>query len=616
MAEKATRFEPPAFMPMRPGGHGGGRRFGMPVEKPKDFRGTMRRLWHFFGREKKSLVVVFGLVLVDAVVVLFAPYLTGRAIDAMRGGVHSVLFGSLRTVILILLGVYLTDVLLTFTNNFLMAGISQRIVKGMRAGLFAKLQKLPVSFFDTRTHGDLMSRFTNDIDNISSTISQSTVTLMSDIVGIVGSFVVMLMLNPLLTLASVVTVPLVALLSKTIAGRTRVLFKAQQNALGRLNGHIEESISGFSVIKAFNHEERAVSEFGRINRELYEVGLKAQITSGYLMPLMNIISNIGFAVIAAVGGVLAVRGIITVGVIASFLSYSKQFSRPLNDVANIFNTLQTAVAGAERIFEVLDSAEEPPDESTARELNNPRGEVDFDGVDFAYRPGVPILRDIRFTARAGRTIALVGPTGAGKTTIVNLVNRFYDVTGGAIRIDGSDIRDYTRESLRRCFGIVLQDTYLFSGTIRENIRYGRLDATEEEIRAAAVEACADSFIRKLENGYDTVLSESGTNLSEGQRQLLAIARAILANPSILILDEATSNVDTRTEMNLQEAMVRLMNGRTCFIIAHRLSTIRDADVILVIDGGRIVESGNHRELLEKGGFYSRLYNSQFNNIAT
>ena len=616
MAEKGTRFEPPAFMPMRPGGHGGGRRFGMPVEKPRDFRGTMRRLWHFFGREKNSLVVVFGLVLLDAVVLLFAPYLTGRAIDAMRGGVHSVLFGSLRTVILILLGVYLTDVLLTFTNNFLMAGISQRIVKGMRAGLFAKLQKLPVSFFDTRTHGDLMSRFTNDIDNISSTISQSTVTLMSDIVGIVGSFVAMLTLNPLLTLASVVTVPLVALLSKTIAGRTRVLFKAQQNALGRLNGHIEESISGFSVIKAFNHEERAVSEFGRINRELYEVGLKAQITSGYLMPLMNIISNIGFAVIAAVGGVLAVRGIITVGVIASFLSYSKQFSRPLNDVANIFNTLQTAVAGAERIFEVLDSAEEPPDESTARELNNPRGEVDFDGVDFAYRPGVPILRDIRFTARAGRTIALVGPTGAGKTTIVNLVSRFYDVTGGAIRIDGADIRDYTRESLRRCFGIVLQDTYLFSGTIRENIRYGRLDATEEEIRAAAVEACADSFIRKLENGYDTVLSESGANLSEGQRQLLAIARAILANPSILILDEATSSVDTRTEMNLQEAMVRLMNGRTCFIIAHRLSTIRDADVILVIDGGRIVESGSHRELLEKGGFYSRLYNSQFNNIST
>ena len=615
MAEKGTRYEQ-TFMPMRPGGHGGGRRFGMPAEKPKNFRGTMLRLWHFFGREKKSLLVVFSLVLVDASVVLFAPYLTGRAIDTMRGGAHSVLFGSLRTAILMLLGVYLTDVLLTFANNFLMAGISQRIVRGMRAGLFSKLQRLPISFFDTRTHGDLMSRFTNDIDNISSTISQSTVTLMSDIIGIVGSFLVMLMLNPLLTLASVITVPLVALLSKTIAARTRVLFKGQQAALGKLNGHIEESISGFSVIKAFNHEQRAVSEFDRINRELYSVGLKAQIISGYLMPLMNIISNIGFAVIAAVGGVLAVRGIITVGVIASFLSYSKQFSRPLNDVANIFNTLQTAVAGAGRIFEVLDSAEEPPDGPGARNLENPRGEVDFDGVDFAYRPGVPILRDILFTARAGSTVALVGPTGAGKTTIVNLLSRFYDVTGGAIRIDGTDIRGCTRESLRRCFGIVLQDTYLFSGTIRENIRYGRLDATEEEIRAAAGEACADTFIRKLEDGYDTVLSESGANLSEGQRQLLAIARAILANPSILILDEATSNVDTRTEMNLQEAMVRLMNGRTCFIIAHRLSTIRDADVILVIDGGRIVESGSHRELLEKDGFYSKLYNIQFNNIAT
>jgi ATP-binding cassette subfamily B protein len=401
-----------------------------------------------------------------------------------------------------------------------------------------------------------------------------------------------------------------------VAKRTSVLFKAQQNTLGRLNGHIEESISGLQVVKAFNHEQKVIDEFDSINSQLFSVGLKAQITSGYLMPLMNIISNISFAVIAGVGGVLAVESLITVGVIASFLSYSKQFSRPLNDVANMFNTLQTAMAGAERFFEVIDSQGEPADKNDAAELIKPRGEVEFRHVDFEYRKGVPILRDISFKAEAGSTIALVGPTGAGKTTVVNLVNRFYDVTGGQIFIDGADINDYTRESLRRCFGIVLQDTYLFSGTIAENIRYGRLDATDEEVRRAAAEACADPFIRKLEKGYDTVLSESGGNLSQGQRQLLAIARAILADPSILILDEATSSVDTRTEMNIQQAMVGLMSGRTCFIIAHRLSTIRGADIIMVIDSGKIVESGSHESLIEQKGFYYNLYTSQFNNVET
>ena len=614
---KDTREEQ-NFLPMRPPGRGGfrGGMHGAPVEKPRNFKGTLRRLWSFFGHEKRLLLLIFSFVLTDAVILLSVPYLTGRAVDLMTGGQGKVGFDGLRIVIILLLAVFLCDALLSFVNNFLMAGVSQRIVKGMRRTLFSRLQKLPIAFFDIRTHGDLMSRFTNDIDNISTTISQSTVSLMSDVVSIAGSFIMMLILNPLLAMASMITVPLVLLLSKTVAKRTSVLFKAQQNTLGRLNGHIEESISGLQVVKAFNHEQKVIDEFDSINSQLFSVGLKAQITSGYLMPLMNIISNISFAVIAGVGGVLAVESLITVGVIASFLSYSKQFSRPLNDVANMFNTLQTAMAGAERFFEVIDSQGEPADKNDAAELIKPRGEVEFKHVDFEYRKGVPILRDISFKAEAGSTIALVGPTGAGKTTVVNLVNRFYDVTGGQIFIDGADINDYTRESLRRCFGIVLQDTYLFSGTIAENIRYGRLDATDEEVRRAAAEACADPFIRKLEKGYDTVLSESGGNLSQGQRQLLAIARAILADPSILILDEATSSVDTRTEMNIQQAMVSLMSGRTCFIIAHRLSTIRGADIIMVIDSGKIVESGSHESLIEQKGFYYNLYTSQFNNVET
>lgn len=613
MAEVKNINETQGFMPMHRPMHG---RHGMPVEKPKDFKGTLKRLWHFFSHEKKLLVVILTFVATDSVILLAVPYLTGRAVDFMSGGTGTVKFNSVKLVILALFAVFLCDLLLTFLNNFLMAGVSQRIVKSMRKALFSKLQHLPVSFFDTHIHGDLMSRFTNDIDNISSTISSSTVSLMSDVISIVGSFVMMLILNPLLTLASLITVPLVLLLSKMIAKNTRVLFKEQQNALGRLNGHIEESISGLQVVKAFNHEGRIIDDFDKMNKELYAVGLKAQIISGYLMPLMNIISNIGFAVIAGVGGVLAVMNLITVGVIASFLSYSKQFSRPLNDVASTFNTLQTAIAGAERIFDVLDEQEEPADNAEVKQFVNPNGEVEFQNVTFAYRKDVNILKNISFKAAAGSTIALVGPTGAGKTTIVNLLNRFYDVTEGKILIDGNDIRDYSRESLRRCFGIVLQDTYLFSGTISENIRYGRLEATDEEIKLSAKEAEAESFIRKLEKGYDTLLNESGNSLSQGQRQLIAIARAILANPSILILDEATSSVDTRTELRIQKAMVNLMRGRTCFIIAHRLSTIQSADTIMVIDEGKIVESGNHESLLAQKGFYYTLYESQFNNIQT
>lgn len=601
------------FMPLNRNFHG---RLRGPVEKPKNFKGTMKRLWSFFGRENKLLLAILLFVVADAALLLSVPYLTGKAVDYLSGGQNAVWFSRVHAVIYLLLAVYIADLLLTFFNNFLMAGVSQRIVKAMRKSLFSKLQKMPISYFDTHTHGDTMSRFTNDIDNISTTVSSSTVALMNDTISIIGSFLMMLFLNPLLTAASVVIVPLVLLLSKTVTKRTSLLFKQQQNILGRLNGHIEESISGLQIVKAFNHEQEIIGGFDKINRELLAVGQKAQIISGYLMPLMNIISNIGYVMVAVVGGVLAVNNWITVGVIASFLSYTKQFSRPLNDVANIYNTLQTAVAGAERIFEVLDDAEEQPDAPDALDIRNPKGNVEFDNVTFGYRDDLPVLKNMSFQIPPGSTVALVGPTGAGKTTIASLVNRFYDIGGGRILLDGVDIRRFKRESLRKCFGIVLQDTYLFSGSIADNIRYGRLDATDAEVKASAAEAGADGFIEKLESGYDTVLSESGKNLSQGQRQLLAIARAVLSNPAILILDEATSNVDTRTEMQIQRAMAELMKNKTCFIIAHRLSTIREADVILVIDHGTIVEKGNHDSLLAQKGFYYTLYQSQHNNIET
>ncbi|MFE6794859.1 ABC transporter ATP-binding protein [Paenibacillus chitinolyticus] len=594
-------------------GHGGMRGRG-PVVKPKNFKGTLRRLWAYFGSERKLLTVIFALILIGAALTLVGPYLIGVSVDAMSHPEQGVDFGLLKTMVLVLLLAYLIDAVFTFLQSWLMAGVSQRIVMRLRGALFAKLQKLPVAYFDTRPHGEMMSRLSNDIDNVSSTISQSTTQLMSGVIAIVGSLAMMLVLSPTLTLASLVTVPILFVLTRTITKKTSVLFKNQQIQLGKLNGHIEETISGLQVVKAFNHEEKAIAEFERVNAELCEVGLKAQIRSGFLMPLLNVINNIGFAAVALVGGILAVRGDITVGVIASFLSYSRQFVRPLNDLANIFNILQSGVAGAERVFEVIDEKEEPSDSEGAVELLHPKGHVVFEQVSFGYRPDVPILNNVSFDSAQGSSTALVGPTGAGKTTIVNLLTRFYDVTGGRILIDGRDIREYTRDSLRRTFGIVLQDTYLFSGTIKENIKYGRPDATDAEVEAAAAMANADVFINRLPAKYETLLSENGGNLSQGQRQLLAISRVILAKPSILILDEATSSIDTRTELHIQDALLKVMQDRTSFIIAHRLNTIRDADTIMVIDHGEIVEKGAHDSLIGQQGVYYRMFYNQFKNI--
>jgi ATP-binding cassette subfamily B multidrug efflux pump len=605
-----SEARPPAGFGMARGGirpGAGGAEWLQPVAKPRNTRKTLAQLSGYFKSETKRLLIILGLVVGSGCLALSLPWLIGRAIDAMPGRVD---VHALGVAVFTLSAAYLIDAGLTIVQGWLMAGVSQQIIAGLRRSLFAKLQRLPVSYFDTHGHGDLMSRVTNDIDNVSSTISQSTTQLMSTVIVISGSLTMMFVLSPLLALASLVTVPLVFLLSRTVSLRTRVLFKEQQAILGALNGHIEENVSGILVVKAFNHQERAFGEFALLNDRLCEVGLKAQIWSGYIMPLMNVINNVGFATVAGVGGVLAVKGLITIGVIASFLGYSRQFARPLNDLANIYNSLQTALAGAERVFEVLDEVEEPQDPPGTRVLEKPRGEVEFREVEFGYRPEVAVLAGINFSAPAGAVIALVGPTGAGKTTLVNLLARFYDVSRGSIRLDGQDIRDYSRDSLRRCFGIVLQDTYLFSGTIRENILYGKPEASEEELIHAAVVANADGFIRHLPKGYDTHLSESGSSLSQGQRQLLAIARVILTDPAILILDEATSSVDTRTELHIQEAMLALTKGRTSFIIAHRLSTVRGADRILVIDGGRIVETGNHTSLIRAGGVYARMYENQ------
>lgn len=591
----------------RPGGVLGRRGEKPAAEKAKSFSGTLRRVWCYLTAEKSALGFVLLLVIIDALLALLGPYLIGLYIDAIAVDSGVIRFGLLKVLLLLLSGTYIAESALAYMKIWLMARVSQRVVRELRSSLFAKLQKLPVSFFDRHTHGELMSRLANDMDNVSGTIAQSSAQLMSGFIAIAGSFVMMLILSPILTLASLVTVPLVLLLSRTIARKTAVLFKEQQIQLGRLNSQVEESISGIEIIKAFNYQEQAIDQFNSVNRDLTAVGIKAQIWSGFMMPLMNVINNIGFAAIAVAGGVLAVQEAVSVGVIASFISYSRQFVRPLNDLGNMYNLLQSGVAGAERVFEILDEQEELPDKSGAEILANPQGQVVFEQVGFGYREDRPILQNIDFCVRAGSVAALVGPTGAGKTTIINLLTRFYDVNSGRILIDGKDIQAYSRDSLRKCFGIVLQDTYLFSGTIRDNIRYGRPEATDAEVEAAAVQANAALFIQRLPGQYDTVLAENGGSLSHGQKQLLAIARVILANPAILILDEATSSIDTRTELHIQDALQKMMAGRTSFIIAHRLNTIRHADVILVIDHGTVVEQGRHGELMERRGAYYRLH---------
>jgi ATP-binding cassette subfamily B protein len=515
-----------------------------------------------------------------------------------------------------MLGIYGVAWLTMAVQNTIMATTAQKAMRALRRDLFEHLQTLSLGFFDRHPHGELMSRLTNDLDAVNRVLSQNVTQLFGGLLSLAGIVVMMFAINFWLALASMLILPLMLGLVGVVGKRTRGGFRVFQAQVGRLNGHLEEMFSGQRVIMAFGQEASTLDEFDAANESVRAAGIRAMTYGTLIPPLMGILSNANIAVLAGLGGWMTLRGLASVGTIATFYSYSRNFARPLRQLGDVYNQIQSALAGAERVFEVIDTQPELTDAPDAAPLDEVAGEVVFDEVDFGYVPNVPVIKEMSLKAQPGQTIALVGPTGAGKTTIINLLTRFYDVDGGAIWIDGRDIRDMQKETLRRQLGIVLQDTFLFSDTVMENIRYGRLDASDEECMAAAKLANADQFIRRLPKGYQTELSERAGNLSQGQRQLLAIARAVLADPSILILDEATSSVDTRTEVRIQEALLRLMKGRTSFVIAHRLSTIRDADKLLVINDGRIIERGTHEELLAQGGFYHNLYTSQFKGQAT
>jgi ATP-binding cassette subfamily B protein len=579
-----------------------------PPEKAKDRRGTLSRLWGYLRHQGWTLASVLLLVLFGAGLDLLSPYMLGLAID--RYILKNDLLGLARMGAL-MIGLFLTGALVNWVQVYLMAAVAQRTVRDIRNDLFAHFQQLPLRYVDQRTHGELMSRLTNDVENVSAVLNESVTQFVASLISIVGVATVMFLINVRLAVVSLITLPLMAYISQWIAKRTRRGFRDQQEYLGNLNGLIEETITGQRVVKAYGREVTVIAEFEATNGKLRRAATRAQIFAGLMGPMSNFVGNLGFAIVAGAGGWMAVMGLATVGTIASFVNYARQFSMPINQIANLYNTIQSALAGAERVFAVIDETPELADAPDALPLKQPRGEVIFENVSFGYQPDVPVLKNVSLHAQPGQTIALVGPTGAGKTTIVNLLSRFYEIDSGRILIDGQEIGRYQKDDLRRTLGIVLQDTFLFSGTVMENIRYGRLDASDDDVRAAARLANADQFIHRLPHGYETMLSERASNLSQGQRQLLAIARAILADPGILILDEATSSVDTRTEQHIQEAMLRLMEGRTAFVIAHRLSTIRQADQIVVIDHGEIIERGRHQELLAAKGFYWNLYTSQF-----
>ncbi|MGD6857980.1 ABC transporter ATP-binding protein [Bacillus infantis] len=578
-----------------------------PKVKSKNWAGTLRRIWNYLAEEKALLFLVLLMVILSSVLGLLGPFLLGRGIDQYiversNSGFAAVLAG--------LAVIYIVYSASLWFQNYWMIGIAQNTVFKMRTQLFRHLHKLPIPFFDKRQHGELMSRVTNDIENVSSTLNSSVIQVFSSVLTLVGTVGVMLWLSPLLTLITMIIVPVMFYGMKWITNRTGRLFKEQQRNLGELNGFVQETISGQRIVKTFSQEDRVIEEFIGKGEKLRAAGFWAQTYSGFIPKLMNMLNNMSFAIIAGVGGIFVLRGMISIGVIVIFAEYARQFTRPLNDLANQFNTLLSAIAGAERVFEIMDQKEEFEDEEDAEEISFIKGEVVFRDVSFSYEKGENTVTGINFKANTGQTVALVGPTGAGKSTIINLISRFYNYDSGSITIDGRELKKIKRESLRKHMAFVLQDSLLFEGTVRENIRYGKLDATDGEVERAAKMANAHSFIMKLPQQYDTVLKGDASGISQGQRQLLSIARAFLADPSILILDEATSSIDTITEMKIQEALQTLMEGRTSFVVAHRLNTIQQADQILVLDEGSIIEKGSHEELLELEGFYHGLYHSQ------
>lgn len=582
------------------------------IEKAGDPRRALVRLAMYLSQYKVALAFVLVFVLIYILLGLLEPYLIGRAIDRY---ISTRQINGLSGLAILLLFVYLFDNGFQAVSSWLMARISQDALRRLRRDLFEHLQRLSIAFFDSHTAGELMSRLTNDIDAINQAVSQNVVSLVASVLSLVGIVIAMFVLNPWLALSALLVVPIMFWFTQFVARYTRKGFRDLQKELGEINGVMEESISGQRVVKAFRRSDLAIERFRASNQRVYKAGIYANTYALILMPLTNVLGNFFVIVLVGLGGYLALQGLVTVGMIATFIAYAQNFIQPLRQLANMYNAIQAALAGAERVFEIIDTPKEL-DAAAHSPLPVPvRGEVHFENVRFGYLPDQPIIKNISLEAKAGQTIALVGPTGAGKTTIINLLTRFYEVNEGRITIDGRDIRNVSKADLRQKLGIVLQDTFLFADTVMENIRYGRLDATDEDCVEAAKLADADHFIRQLPHGYETKLSERASNLSQGQRQLLSIARAILADPSILILDEATSSVDTRTEARIQKALLRLMEGRTSFVIAHRLSTIRDADNVIVINNGEIVEQGTHQELLEEKGFFHHLYMSQFKGLA-
>ncbi|KSU85483.1 ATP-binding cassette, subfamily B [Fictibacillus enclensis] len=600
-------------------GHGpGGGSMLMMGQKAKNFKGTLLRLLSYLKPRKRKLVAVFIAAIISTVFVIIGPKITGKAITVLFEGAYgkfkgipgaAIDFEKIGQLLLILAGLYVLSSLFNFLQQYLMSTVSQDTVFDLRRDVNQKLEKLPLKYFDGRPNGETLSRMTNDIDLIGSTLQQSLTQFITSIVTILGIIIMMLSISPLLTLISIVSLGLSMFVIRPILKRSQKHFADQQKTLGQLNGHIEEMYTGHQVVKAFGYEKAAISQFKGINEELYRAGSKAQFISGIIMPMMFFIGNLSYVLISVIGGFLVTKRAISIGDIQAFITYSKQFTQPVTQTANIANIIQSTVAAAERVFELLDEEEEQK-EQTDTVLNRTEGAVRFEHVDFGYGESL-LIEDMNIEVAPGQTVAIVGPTGAGKTTLINLLMRFYELNGGKIEIDGTDTRKMPRSELRRKFGMVLQDTWLFHGTIKENIAFGKTGATDEEIIIAARTAHADHFIRTLPEGYETVLNEEASNISQGQKQLLTIARAVLADPPIMILDEATSNVDTRTEIYIQKAMNHLMKGRTSFVIAHRLSTIKDADLILVMDQGKVIEQGTHETLLAADGFYADLYNSQF-----